>query len=377
MTAFDGTNGPALKVQFYKSAAWTDVSSADIRQVQIKRGSPRKDQQPDAGTMTVVFDNTSGIYDPDNLSASSPWVVSGASILRAGLRARFIATWSGVDYVLYVGKLESNSAEQAISPTAMMTFVDGLADLGQTSAPALDASSYAGETTAARVGRMLDLIGWYGARSLSGSVTMAATTQGMSCLDMVRQCVNVEAGRFYISRDGVATLKPLSDKFSRPTQLLFSDARPQPANTVEYDGLRMSPGALQVVNQCVIDRSGSVTTATYNPSVTAYTKKSVTVDAPTNTDAQAEHLAVLYSFWTSSPETTVEAVEFSALALGALYPDFLAVELGDQVTVHRTTVDGRTLTPTLVVEGMSHDITPNSWRVSYSTSPLNPYTTTI
>jgi hypothetical protein len=60
-----------------------------------------------------------------------------------------------------------------------------------------------------------------------------------------------------------------------------------------------------------------------------------------------------------------------------LYPDFLATELADQVSVVRTTYDGRPNQWNLVVEGMAHTITQNNWLVSYTTSAINPYSITI
>jgi hypothetical protein len=52
---------------------------------------------------------------------------------------------------------------------------------------------------------------------------MQKTKQNMSCLEMLEQCANCVGGRFYVSRTGVATLVTLANKFTRPTQLLFSD----------------------------------------------------------------------------------------------------------------------------------------------------------
>jgi hypothetical protein len=41
----------------------------------------------------------------------------------------------------------------------------------------------------------------------------------------------------------------------------------------------------------------------------------------------------------------------------------------DKATINRTTVDGRALSYTCVIQAVSHDITPNSWRVSMRFSP--------
>jgi len=381
MPAFDGITSPAVSVQFLKSGTWTSVTTTDLIRIDIRRGRTRQNERDQCGVSTIVFNNTSGIYDPDNTSASSPWVVSGASILRDGLQMRIVATINSVSYNLYYGFLETTRVDQGEAPGVTMTFVDGIAYIADAQAPALATASFA-ETAATRVGRILDYAGWPSgaARSLTGTVGMLATVQNLSCMQMIYQAVDSIAGRFYISRNGVATLVPLADKFSRPTQLLFSDT--QASNTVGYMQLFTNPGTYYVINQAIIDRTNTTKqyTSQYNPSVSSYGIAKITLDAPVATDSNAQNLALYESRKNASPVTYVERIDFNALSLGtfgALYPDFLATELADQVSVVRTTYDGRANQWNLVVEGMAHTITQNNWMVSYTTSAINPYSITI
>lgn len=378
MSAFDGVTTPSVAVQFLKSGTWTSATTTDVIQIDIRRGRTRQNERDQCGISVVVFNNTSGYYDPDNTSAGSPWVVSGASILRDGLQMRIVATIGGTAYPLYYGYLEETKVNQGEAPSSTMTFVDGIAYIADAQAPALAAAAYA-ESAATRVGRMLTYAGWTGSTSLTGSVNMLATTQNRSCMEMIYQAVNSIAGRFYISRSGVATLVPLANKFSRPTQLLFTDTAA--SNTVGYSQLYTNPGTYFVVNQAVINRGENKQyTSQYNPSVSAYGIAKNVIDAPVATDSNAQNLALYESRYMATPTTYVERVDFNALAVGSyglLYPDFLATELADQVSVVRTTYDGRTIQWNLVVEGMAHTITQNNWLVSYTTSSINPYSITI
>jgi hypothetical protein len=381
MTAFDGVTTPSIAVQFLKSGTWTSATTTDVIQIDIRRGRTRQSERDQSGISVIVFNNTSGYYDPDNTSASSPWVVSGASILRDGLQMRVMATIGGTSYALYYGFLEETKVDQGEAPTSTMTFVDGIAYIADAQAPALAAAANA-ETAATRVGRMLDIVGWPSgaSRSLTGTVGMLATVQNRSCMALIYQAVDAIAGRFYISRSGVATLVPLADKFSRPTQLLFTDN--QASNTVSYMQLLTNPGTYYVVNQAVISRTNTTKqyTSQYNPSVSAYGIAKTVLDAPVATDSNAQNLALYESRKNATPDTYVERIDFNALSVGTyglLYPDFLATELADQVSVVRTTYDGRTIQWNLVVEGMGHTITQNNWLVSYTTSAINPYSITI
>jgi len=379
MPAFDGTTSPSVAVEFLKSGTWTAVTTTDVISIDIRRGRSRQNERDQAGISVVVFNNTSGYYDPDNTNAGSPWVVSGASILRDGLQMRIMATIGGTSYALYYGFLEETKVNQGIAPSSTMTFVDGIAYIADAQAPALAAAANA-ETAATRVDRMLTLAGWTGSRSLTGTVGMLATVQNRSCMDLIYQAVDSIAGRFYISRSGVATLVPLADKFSRPTQLLFTDTAA--SNTVGYSQLLTNPGTYFVVNQAVISRSNTTKqfTSTYGPSVNAYGIAKNVIQAPVATDNNAQNLALYESRKLATPLTYVERIDFNVLAVatyGALYPDFLATELGDQVSAVRTTYDGRTIQWNLVVEGMAHTITQNNWLCSYTTSAINPYSITI
>lgn len=378
MAAFDGVTTPAVTVQFLKSGTWTSVTTTDLIQIDIRRGRTRQNERDQAGISVVVFNNTSGYYDPDNTSVSNPWVVSGTNILRDGLQMRVVATIGGTAYPLYYGFLEETKVNQGEAPSATMTFVDGIAYIADAQAPALATSAFA-ETAATRVGRMLTYAGWTGSTSLTGTVGLQATVQNRSCMALIYQAVDAIAGRFYISRSGVATLVPLADKFSRPTQLLFTDN--QASNTVGYMQLFTNPGTYFVVNQAIVNRGEAKQyTSLYEPSANAYGIAKLVLDAPVATDSNAQNLALYESRKLATPDTYVERIDFNALAVGTyglLYPDFLATELADQVSVVRTTYDGRTIQWNLVVEGMAHTITQNNWLVSYTTSAINPYSITI
>ncbi len=380
MPSFDGITTPSVSVQFLKSGTWTTVTTTDVVRIDIRRGRDRADLRDEAGYAAIVFNNTSGIYDPDNTSVSSPWVVSGASILRDGLQMRIVARINSTDYQLFNGFLEDNFTNQGFLPNVTMTFYDGIGFIADGYAPALAVAANS-ETAAVRAGRMLDFAGWPSgaARSLTGSVTMLATVQNRGCMEAITECVDAIAGRFYISRSGVATLVPLADKFSRPTQLLFSDSGA--SNTVRYLDLITNPGTKYVVNQAIIMRGDKTqVTSTYNPSVTAYGVVKKTIFAPVNTDTNATNLALYESRKLANPDTYVERIDFNVLALGQLgllYPDFLSTELADQVSVARTTYDGRPLQWNLVVEGMRQTITQDNWVASFNTSDINPFSITI
>lgn len=147
-----------------KSGTWTSVTTSDVVQIDIRRGRERADLRDEAGFASIIFNNTSGYYDPDNVT-TSPWVVGGTSILRDGLQMRIIATWASTAYPLFYGFLENNYTNQGFLPNVTMTFYDGIGFIADGFAPAL-ATAANSETAALRADRMLTIAGWpSGARS--------------------------------------------------------------------------------------------------------------------------------------------------------------------------------------------------------------------
>jgi hypothetical protein len=358
---------PTLTVQFGLNGTYTTVSSDLILQVDIRRGRMYQNVFIDAGTATVILNNQSGAFDPSN--TSSPWY----NTLIEGMQVKIL----GNSTTIYTGYLEDNMVNQGIYPTVSLTFVDGLATFGKTIAPALSASANS-ESAAARAARVLDIAQWpAGARSLTGTTTMLATAQGLSCLDMLEQCANVVGGRFYVSRTGVATLVPLANKFSRPTQLLFSDQGD--AYSVGYDGIITNPGTDYVYNEATVFRGPGVNqySAKYNASVTTYGLKSKKLDAPVSNTTSAANLALYAARKDADAVVLAEQIDFTAIGIGALATDFLETELNDLVQVKRLTYDGRNITIDSVVEGMAQTITADNWRVSIFTSVVDPYTISI
>ena len=357
-------NSPTITVAFGLNGIFANVDSALILGVDIRRGRIYQNVFVDAGTANVVINNDSGDFDPSN--TGSPWY----NTLIEGMQVKITANST----VIYRGYLEDNMVDQGIYPTVSLTFVDGLATFGKTIASALATSAFS-ETAAARAARVLDIAQWpVGERSLTGTTVMMKTGQGISCLDMLEQCANVVGGRFYVSRTGIATLVPLSDKFTRPTQLLFSDQND--ANSVEYDGIITNPGTDYVYNEVIVDRGpGELQYATtYAPSVTTYGLKSKKLDAPSNTSTAATNLSLYAARKDGDAEVLVEQIDFTAIGIGGLATDLLESELNDLVTVKRLTYDGRSITINSVIEGISHSISPDNWRVTFYTSLVDPYT---
>ena len=389
MALFDGSNAPTITVEFDMSklgafvlgistlggtdvlgtgsTVWSTVSNTDVRSLSIRRGRTREDQAVQPGSLSLVLENRSGKYDPDN--SASPYFWNGYSLLTRGMGVRISATWSGTTYVIYRGYLEQLDIDASLDPVATFQFTDALAYLGTQTVTAIS-SSYSGDTTSTRLGRILDAISWDASlRSISGSRQMQPTTFGDTALSLGDQVSRCEFGRFYVDRQGKVVLLPYESTFTTPTRIAFSDTRA--SGTIEYDTIVTTPGAKYLVNSVTLNQAtGTAQTFTDTNSTLRYGVYPKSYDAPLLTNSVALDLATVIAYRYSLPKTRVDHVEFDALGIdSSSWASLLQTDLGDNVTVARTTVDARSRTYTDLVESISHDLTPDGWRVGMDLSP--------
>ena len=395
MALLDGSNAPTILVEFdfawrniftigvsplnsstdvlggTAGVNWQSIPSTDIRSISIRRGRTREDQANQPGQFTLVVDNRSGNYDPANPSSTYIW--NSYSVLTRGMKIRVSATYGATTEYLFNGYVEQVSPDQSLDPIVTFTATDALAILGANSLDAIS-SSYSGDTTSARITR---IISNFSANypggfplSLTGSRTMQPTTYGNTVLSLCEEAAACEFGRFHVDRTGTVVLIPYENLKTTTLQYTLSDTRA--ASTIEYDNIITDPGARYMINKAVLTQySGYTQTSTNLASSSRFGTYTRSITAPLLVDSDAATMAGYYANRTAYPLLRVDRVEYDALGLSTLWANVLPTDLGDRVTVIRNTVDGRTLNFVNAIESISHDITPDSWRIGLDLSPTN------
>lgn len=345
---------------------WVALPATDVRAVSLRRGRTREDQSFQPGTATIVLDNRSGLYDPDN--PSGPYLWYGYSLLSRGLPVRVRGTYASTAYTIYAGQIEDVIPDQSLDPVSTITVVDALGQLGQADLPEITAA-YSGDTTATRAGRILDAAAWSAtARSLTGSRTMLPTTLNATALSLLEQCAQCENGRVFADRSGTVVLQPYESAFTATQRLTLSDTRE--AGTVEYDSLTTSPGGSYLTNTVTITTTtGSTVTYANAGSIARFGTYAKAITAPLVSGSQVAALAQSIGDRFAFPQTRVNRIEYDGPGAGSLWPAILQADLAERVSVVRNTVDGRSRTYGCVIESVSHDITTTGWRVGYDLSP--------
>ena len=399
MALFNGTNAPLLKVYLDTgnrnsgvfTLGWsllggtdklntytpfsilTPIPITDVKQLNIRRGRTREDQQFQPGQLTLVLDNRSGNYDPEN--PSSTFLSStGVQMLVSGSGIRVTATWGGTEYNLYSGYIEAMDKDLSLAPVVTITCADGLAKLGRL----MTAYSPLGVPDAYAVDGILSSVDWNGGKDTGAHANyyMGSVPNDTNALDMCSVIATQQLGRFFATPSGsVQFINGGYINTVPTTPMLLTDNRTV-SNAIEYDEISIIGGEKYLLNTVNATAQVGAPATTYT--VTKSNADSTTRFGPYPTDiefylfqsADVDTFAQAYADHFATPAYRVDHVGFDALGLSSTtWVSILTSDLGSPVTVKRTPVYMSELTYLSVIEELNHDITPTSWRVSMTLSP--------
>jgi hypothetical protein len=321
------------------------------------------------GQASIVFDDRASSRSFDPANTASPYVQSGFGIAPR----RFVQVYAGTanQEPLFVGRVNDLNIdyEQPDNSIAVISAVDDLSALGRTNLLAFTPSS---QLTSARVSALLDRpeVSFSTAtRSIATGVATCGTVayedndNVKAAIDAV---VSAEDGRFFISRGGTATFQSrISVSFDNPV-IAFADSGVGIYNP--YQELSVGYGAQTFYNRVQVGVQGlSVSTATDATSVAEFGVNTLALgDLPLDTQAAGNTLAA--NLLNRYKDPVFRFSEISVL-LNAMQPpeqeDVCRLDIGDLVSVTKTYTTGGPLTvsETMFIENISHEITPSLHRV--------------
>jgi len=348
-----------------------DVSD-QVSSIDFKRGRNALANQFQTGQLTLKINDQNGDFNPQN--SAGPYY----NLLNPMRKVSISADYDSVNYPLFSGYITSYATSTPkftgdIVYTTI-TAIDGFR-LMQNAQITSVASAPAGQLSGARINALLDQISWPNPmRTISaGSTTMQADPgTSRTSLAAMQTIETSEYGAFYISPTGDAVFKSRAEAVQsvNTTPVVYTDTGP---------GLRYF-NAQWIFNDVLVFNSGSATrtggsaqTSTNATSIAKYfTHSYTTTGLMMENDAVA--LDYIRAFIASNQETTSRV---DAITLDLFTQDYdlgikaaLALDYLDPVTISTTqpAASGTsTLTKTLQVFGVSHQITPNSWKVTLST----------
>lgn len=235
----------------------------------------------------------------------------------------------------------------------------------------------AGQRTDERISEVLNMVQWMtdGTDLTTGSATVQAIdTQNKTPLAVAQECEAAEQGRLFIDRDGkvefisrnaLATVSTYNT-----SQYTFGDS----TGELGYTNLQFEFNDRLVFNRSIVSRKNGPT-ATLNDTTSQgqyFIRTSSVTDLIVDTDQQISDIANARLVAYTQPLLRIEQMAFTPRqSPAALYPVAIGVEIGTRITVNRRPQGvGSVITKQVIVEGISHTITPDSWQTVFSLSPV-------
>lgn len=233
------------------------------------------------------------------------------------------------------------------------------------------------DTTGARIGRLLDAIGWPTADrdvDTGESTLQSANFNGQSALAHAQLVRDTEYGELFIAPDGKVTFLSRHGKWKPPYN--------SPVATLSDDGADVGYGTLKfnyddqlIRNRVTIGYTAGLTfTANSTGSqdefrIQSYSKTGLIGNTDSEAVDQANYITGRYD----EPLLRVQGVTITPQRNPTVsFPKVLALDLVYQVNVERTPQGvGTAIDQNHTVEGISHHIEPKFWRTNLQLSPAD------
>jgi hypothetical protein len=350
------------------AAVIVDVSS-QVLSVQTKRGRNALSDQFQTGNLTLRIVDQNGDFNPQN--PASPYY----TYLSPMRKVQITATYSGVVYPIFQGFITSyvttypKDAEDVAYTTIQAVDAFRLANNAQISTVT---GATAGDLTGTRINQILDEIDWPNSmRDVDAGLTTVQADPGTNrtALQALTTIENTEYGALYVDASGSFVFQDRSVTVSSigGTPTLFADD----GTGIIYKDATWVLNDVLVFNKATVSRiGGSPQVATNQASIDKYFLHSYFLnDLMMQTDAVALDYALAYV--ASRAETSIRV---DSITLDLYTPDYntgilasLELDFFDPITVKTTQPGGSVIEKTLQIFGVSLNITPNSWKTTFTT----------
>jgi len=350
------------------AAVIVDVSS-QVLSVQTKRGRNALSDQFQTGNLTLRIVDQNGDFNPQN--PASPYY----TLLSPMRKVQITATYSGIVYPIFQGFITSyvttypKDAEDVAYTTIQAVDAFRLANNAQISTVT---GASAGDLTGTRINQILDEIDWPNSmRDVDAGLTTVQADPGTNrtALQAMTTIENSEYGALYVDASGSFVFQDRSVTVSSigGTPTLFADD----GTGILYKDATWILNDVLVFNKATVSRTGgSPQVATNQASIDKYFLHSYFLnDLMMQTDAVALDYALAYV--ASRAETSIRV---DSITLDLYTPDYntgilasLELDFFDPITVLTTQPGGSIIEKTLQIFGVSLNITPNSWKTTFTT----------
>ena len=351
------------------AAVIVDVSN-QVNRIETNRGRTALSDQFQTGALTLRITDQNGDFNPQNVSG--PYY----NLLTPMKKVQITATFNGVTYPIFSGFITSyvttypGESDDTVAITTIQA-VDAfrLAQIAQIST-VTDAT--AGQLSGTRINKILDQIDWPDSmRDVDAGLTTMQADPGTNrtALSALTTVSNSEYGALYVDGYGSFVFQDRAVTVGSigATPTVFADN----GTGIIYFDASWTLNDVLIFNKATITRTGgSAQVASNQASIDKYFLHSYYLDSLLmETDAVALDYAQAYV--ASRAETTIRC---DAIVLDLYTPNYdtgvvaaLDLDFFDPITIITTQPGGSLLEKTLQIFGVRMNITPNSWKTTFTT----------
>jgi hypothetical protein len=350
------------------AAVIVDVSN-QVDRIQTSRGRSALADQFQTGQLTLRIVDQNGDFNPTN--PSSPYY----ELLTPMKKVQISATYNGTTYNLFTGYITSyvNTQPKDATEVAYTTIqaVDAF-KLAQNAQISTVTSAAAGDLSGIRIDQILDEIDWPATmRDVDAGLTTMQADPGTArtSLAAMQTVATSEYGALYVDTDGhfVFQDRNVTAGSIGGTVTTFNDD----GTGIAYANAIWRLDDTLIFNSATVTRTGGTAqTATNQDSIDKYFIHSYNIqDLLMQTDAEALQYAQAYV--ASRAETSVRCDGIELDLYTSNYDSgitaALSLDFFDPIRIVTTQPGGSTLDKTLQIFGVATTITPNSFKVFFTT----------
>lgn len=352
--------------------------TSQVMRVSTRRGRNRILSNFEAGTATVVINDPNSDFDPFN--PSSPYYTKLLPLRKIRIFADTPLNGDTVRVYLFSGYITSYDTGfyPGVNSTATVTLqcVDGFRLLNNVStgtAPVPGAT--AGQLSGARVNTLLDWADFPNAmRNIDvGNSTMQVDPgSNRSILQAIQTVEQSEFGAFFMSRQGDARFLDRDDVtlLADSTGRYYSDTGAP--GSQPYVNLDFAYDDQLILNDVTVTRlGGTPQEVTDQFSIDTYfTKSGTRSDILVQTDSEALDQAQTLVASRKDAQLRIDSMNLDITGetdeLNAVIN--LTSDIYSLVYITKTMPGGSLVSRELFIQGVQHDVTPNSWRIKLLTA---------
>ena len=342
-------------------ATWTDVTEYAYTTT-IQRGKNQALARYNAGTLSVVLDNETAIFDPTIPAGTSGYPYAGQII--PGKRVR-VTVGTEIQFFGVIQDWDLNYPLES-NATASLRAADAFVQLANRT---LDGDTFSSALSSTMITALLDqpeVAFDTNYRDIQTGITTLQTTTvalGANALTFAQLIESSEPGALFVSKEGFLTFR------SRRYQPTYSGAI-----EITDDGTSITPRTIEVeygsellYNRATITRSGGTTQVANDPDsqaiygIFSYDQSGLLM----NTDAVALSMAQYYANTYGEPVFRPRRVQIDMAAQTGSNQGLLqALDLDDIVLISFTPPGGLLVERYMVVGGISHQIAPGKHQIN-------------